>query len=71
MNVAVHVGEYEYNSPNFGHGPGDTEGLVTGKNSKAGNETPVYHPGLTTSEFHWCCQGSGYLTKCSIAGILP
>ncbi|XP_035124890.2 glutathione S-transferase omega-2 isoform X2 [Callithrix jacchus] len=71
MNAAVHVGENEYNSPNFGHGPGDTKVLVTGKNSKAGNETAIYHPGLTTSEFHWCCQGSGCLTKCSMASILP
>ena len=31
---------------------GDTQGLVTGKNSKAGNETPIYHPGLTTSGSH-------------------
>jgi hypothetical protein len=52
-------------------GLGDTDDLVTGKNSKAGSETLIYHPGLSTSEFLWYCQGSGYLTKCSIASILP
>lgn len=39
---------------------------MTGKNSKAGNETPVYHPGLTTSGSHWCCWSSGCLPKCFI-----